>query len=100
FRHTTHAFDFLDQGPTFMNQFVCQRFHVIRTCPRVDFLTDLRFFLDINLGITGDTCREVCRQCDSFVQCIRMQRLCVAQSSSHSLDTSTANVVERVLFCQ
>ena len=83
-----------------MNQFVCQRFYIVRTGPRVDFLTDLRFFLDINLSVTGDTCREVCRQCDSFVQRVRMQRLCVTQSGSHSLDTSTAYVVERILFGQ
>ena len=83
-----------------MNQFVRQRFHIVRTSPRVDFLTDLCFFLDINLSVTSDTCREVCRQSDRFVQCVRVQRLRVPQSGSHSFNTSTANVVERILFGQ
>ncbi len=66
----------------------------------VDFLTNHGFFLNIDLRITGNTCGEVGRQCDSLIESIRVQRLCVSESSGHSFDTGTADVVERVLLSQ
>ena len=53
--HTTQLLYLLDMLPGLMHQLVCQSLYIIATCPWVDLLTDLRFVLDIDLGVTGDT---------------------------------------------
>ena len=98
FGHTAEFFDFLNMSPSFANQLVGQEFYIIGTAPWVDNLTYLGFILDIKLRITSNTCGEVGRQGDGFVKRIRMKRLGMAQSSRHSFDTSTGNIVERILF--
>ncbi|OAV63278.1 hypothetical protein Barb6_03839 [Bacteroidales bacterium Barb6] len=100
FRHATHAFNFLNECPTFVNKFVGQRFHVVRACPRVNFLTDLSFFLNVNLCVAGDTGGEVGRQGNGFVQCVGVQGLGMSQGGCHSFDTGTSHIVERVLLGQ
>lgn len=100
FRHTTQFFNFLNEFPSLVSQLVCQRLYIVRTTPRVNILADISFFLNINLSVTCDTCREVRRQRNSLVKCIGVQRLSMSQCSSHGLDTSTANIVKRILLGQ
>ena len=73
FGHTAQFLDFLNVFPSLVSQFVGQCFYVVRTAPRVYVLTNLRFFLNVNLSITCNTCREVGRKGNRFVQCVGMQ---------------------------
>ena len=98
--HTSQLLDFLNMLPSTVSQFIGQRFHIIRSTPRVYVLADISLFLNIDLSITGNTCRKVCRQSNSFIESIGMQRLGMSQCSSHGFDTSTSHIVERILFCQ
>ena len=98
--HTSQLLDFLNMLPSTVSQFIGQRFHIIRSTPRVNVLADISLFLNIDLSITGNTCRKVCRQSNSFIESIGMQRLGMSQCSSHGFDTSTSHIVERILFCQ
>ena len=100
FCHTTECFNFLDMSPSTANDFVGEVFNIVGTAPRIDNLADFGFILDVQLGVTSKTSGEVGRQCDSFVQCVCMQGLGMAQSSRHSFHTSTGDVVERILFGQ
>lgn len=88
----------MDVFPSLVGQLVGERFYIVRTCPWVDFLSDVGFFLDVNLGVAGNTCREVGWQCDSLVEGVGVERLGVSQRCAHSLDTCTAYVVEWVLL--
>ena len=96
--HTTQLLDLLDMLPSLVNKLVGEGLYVVRTSPWVDLLADLCLILDIDLGITGDTSREVGRQGDSLVERVGMQRLGMSEHGSHSLDTCTTNVVERILL--
>ena len=66
--HTTQFLNLLDMLPCLVNEFVGQRLHVIRTSPGVNLLADLRLVLDIDLGVTSDTSREVGRQGDGLIK--------------------------------
>ena len=81
-----------------MGDLVGEGFDVVGTRPGIYFAADVGFLLDVDLGVTGDTCREVRRQGDRLVQCVGVQRLGVAQSGSHRLDSRTGYVVERILL--
>ena len=84
--------------PGFVHQLFGKRLYVIRATPWIDLLADLCFLLDIDLRVTCDTCAEVRRQSDSLIQSVGVQRLRVTECSTHSLDTCTTYVVERVLL--
>ena len=96
--HAAELLDFLNVFPCPVSDFVGEGFHIVAAAPGIDSFGYLGFFLDINLGVTCDTSREVGRQSDSFVEGVGVERLCVAQSGAHSLDTGTAYVVEGILF--
>ena len=81
-----------------MGDLVGERLHVVGACPRVDLAADIGFLLDVDLRITGDTCREVGRQGDGLVQSVGVQRLGVSQGGAHGLDGGTCHVVERILL--
>ena len=100
FRHTAELFDFLDMCPGFLDQLIGQCLYIIGTAPRINNFADFGFVLNVQLSITSNTSREICRQRDSFVQSVSMQRLGMPQSCCHSLDTGTRNIVERILLCQ
>ena len=86
--------------PCLVGNLVGQRLYIVGTTPRVNVLTDIGLFLNIDLRITRDTCREVGRQSDGLVEGVGVQRLCMTQCGCHSLDTGTAYVVERILLGQ
>ena len=96
--HTAELLNLLDVLPSLVHEFVGQGLYVVRTCPRVDLLADLSLVLDVDLGVTGDTSREVCRQGDGLVERIGVERLSMTQHGCHGLDTSTAYVVEGILL--
>ena len=96
--HTAELFYFLDVLPCLVYEFVGEGLNVVRTCPWVDMLADLCLVLDVDLSITCNTSREVCRESDSLVEGIGVERLCVTQYGSHGLDTSTAYIVEWILL--
>lgn len=81
-----------------MCDFVGKSFNIVGTSPWVNLLCNVGFLLDINLGVTRDTCREVGRKCDSLVKSVGVKRLSVSESGTHCFDTCAANVVERVLL--
>ena len=83
-----------------MYEFVGQAFHIVGAAPGIDLLADEGFLLNIDLGITGTTCREVRRQGDSLIESIGVQRLGMPQSGCHSFDTGTSDIVERILLRQ
>ena len=60
----------------------------------------VRLLLDVDLGVTCDTCGEVGRQGDSLVEGVGMQGLSMSESGAHGLDTCPGHVVERILLCQ
>ena len=84
--------------PCAVGNLIGQRLHIVGTGPGVDFLADLGLLLDVNLGVTGNTCREVGRQGDSLVKRVSVERLSMSQGCTHGLDTCTADVVERILL--
>ena len=100
FGHTSEFLYLLDVLPCLVHQLVGQCLDVVGTGPRVYLLAHLCLVLYVYLSVAGYTCREVCRQCDSLVESVGVQRLCVAEYGGHSLDTCTAHVVERILFRQ
>ena len=100
FCHSAQGFDFLNVAPSTTDNLVCQIFYIVGTAPGIDNLAGFGFILDIELCITSQTCGEVGRKCDSFVQCVGMQRLGMSESCRHSFHTGTCNVIERILFCQ
>ena len=83
-----------------MNQLVGQGLNIVRASPRVNLLAHLRLVLDVDLGVTSDTSREVGRQGDSLIKRVGVQRLGVTQNGSHSLDTGTTYVIEWILLCE
>ena len=95
--HAAQGFDFLNMRPGTADDFVGKRFHIVGTAPGVDNFADLRLVLNIELRITRNARREVGRQGDSFVECIGMQGLRVAESCAHGLHRRTRDIVERVL---
>ena len=98
--HTAQLLDFLDVLPSLVIQLVGELLNIVRAGPRVDVLADLRLVLDVDLRVTSDTSREVCRQGDGFVEGVGVQRLGVTKHGSHSLDTGTTHIVEGILLCQ
>src|SRR5690554_4926292 len=98
--HSTHFFHFLNQSPGLIGQFLGQRLHIIRAGPGINSLTNLGFLLNVNLGITGNTRREIGRQSNRLIERIGVQRLGVSQGSGHRLNTGTPYVVERILLGQ
>ena len=95
--HAAQSFDFLNMRPGTADDFVGKGFHIVGTAPGVDNFADLRLILNIELRITRNARREVGRQGDSFVECIGMQGLRVAESCAHGLHRRAGDIVERVL---
>ena len=58
------------------------------------------FFLDDELGITGNTGRELRRQGNRFVKTIGVQRLRATKDRGHGFDRGAHDVVVRVLLGQ
>ena len=98
FGHTAQGFNFLDVRPGTADDLVGEVFQIVGAAPRIDDLADFGLVLDVQLGVTCQTCGEVGRQRDGFVQCVGMQGLGVAQCRGHSFHTGTGDVVERILF--
>ena len=96
--HTAERLNFLDVFPSLVGNLLREFLHIVRTGPRVDFAAYLSFILNEDLGIAGNTSREVGRQGDSLVKRVGMERLGVAQYGSHSLYAGTSDVVERILL--
>ena len=96
--HAAQCFDFLDMSPSAFDDLVGEVFHIVGAAPWVDDLADFGFILNVELGVTSQTCGEVGRQCDSFVERVGMQGLGVTESCGHSFHTGTADVVEWILF--
>ena len=84
--------------PSLVHEFVGQALYVVRTCPRVDLLTDESFLLDVDLRVTSDTSGEVGRQSNRFVEGVGVERLRVPEGCTHSFDTRTTDVVEGILL--
>ena len=84
--------------PSLAGDFVGELLYIVGTGPRVDFAANLRFVLDINLGVAGYTRTEVGRQGNSLVEGIGVERLGVAENGCHGFHAGAAHVVERVLF--
>ena len=81
-----------------MDELVGQGLHVVGTCPRVDLLADLGLVLDVDLGVAGNTSREVGGQRDGLVEGVGVERLGVSQHGCHGLDTGAAHIVEWILL--
>ena len=58
------------------------------------------FFLDDELGVTGNTRTKFGRQCNRFVQRVGVQRLGTTEHCSHRLNRGTHHVVVRILLGQ
>ena len=58
------------------------------------------FFLDDELGIAGNTGRELRRQGNRFVKTIGVQRLRATKDRGHGFDRGAHDVVVRVLLSQ
>ena len=96
--HTAQFLDFLDMLPGAVSDLVCKALHVVGTAPGIDLLADVGLFLDIDLGVARDTCREVGRQRDGLVEGVGVKRLGVAQNGAHGLDAGTSHIVEGILL--
>ena len=94
------TFHFLDVAPGPLDQFVGQRFDVIRTAPRVQHLADRGFVLQVKLGVAGDAGRKVGRQRNGFIQSVGVQRLGMTQRRRQRLDAGAGDIVERILLGQ
>ena len=96
--HATHGFHLLDVTPSALVEVAGEALHIIGASPRINHTANVGFFLDVDLGVTGDTGTEVGGQSDGLVQGVGVQRLGVTQGGSHSFDASTRHIVERVLL--
>ena len=96
--HAAQCFDFLNVCPCTFDDLVGEVFHIVGAAPWIDDLADFGFILDVKLGVTSQTSREVGRQSDCFVECVGMQGLGVTERCRHSFHTGTADVVEWILF--
>ena len=59
FGHTAQGFNFLDMSPGTADDLVGEVFQIVGTAPGIDDLADFGFVLDVQLGVTGQTCGEV-----------------------------------------
>ncbi len=98
--HAAEFLNLLDMLPCALSDFIGQSLYIVGTGPGIDLLGDHGLFLDIDLSVSGDTSREVCRQGDSFVEGVGVERLGVAKCGAHRFDTCTAHVVEGILLCE
>ena len=96
--HTAQLLDLLNVLPCLVCDLVGERLYIVRTGPRIDVAADVGLLLQVDLRVTRNTCREVGRKRDSLVQSVRVQRLRMTQSGTHSLDGRTCNVVEGILL--
>ena len=95
-----HAAIFLDlghQGTGLGGQFLRQALDIMRAAPRVDDLGQTGFGLCQNLGVTGNTRREIGRQSQRFIQRVGVQRLGLTTGGGHAFDHGARHVVEHVL---
>ena len=95
--HAAEGLDLLDVSPGAADEFVGERLDVVGAAPRVDDFADAGLVLDVELGVSRDTGREVGRQRDGFVKGVGVERLCVAEGRRHRLDAGARDVVEGVL---
>ena len=71
--HTAKLLNLLDVSPSLGVKFLSELLNIVRTCPWIDVLANLSLVLDVDLGVTSDTGREVGRQSDSLVESIGVQ---------------------------
>ena len=78
FGHAAKLLNLLDVIPCATGYLVGQSLYIVGTAPRVNLLRNVGFLLDVYLGVTCNTCREVGRQCYSLVKSVGVQRLGMA----------------------
>ena len=98
--HATHGFDFFHDGPGLVGHVLGELFHHVGAGPRIDHAGDVGFFLNDQLRVAGNACRELSRQCNGFVQCVGMQRLCTTEHSGQCFNGSAHDVVVGILLGQ
>ena len=96
--HTAQLLDLLNVLPCLLCDLLGEALHIVGTGPRIDLTADVGLLLNIDLGVTGDTRREVGRQGDRLVQRVGMQRLGVTQCGTHRLDGRAGHIVEGILL--
>ena len=84
--------------PCAVGDLVGEGFNIVAAGPGIDLLGDHRLFLDIDLGVTGDTGAKVGRQCDSLVESVGVEALSVSQGGAHGFDTGASYVVVGILL--
>lgn len=98
--HAPGLFALDDMSPGLVHQLVRQSLHVVAAAPGVDDRIGIGLFLKKLLGINRKAFGEIARQCERLVECIRMQALGVALSSSHCLDAGADDVLIHILRSQ
>ena len=83
--------------PSAADDLVRERLDVVRAAPRVDDLAHARLVLDVELRVARNTRREVRRQCDCLVECVRVEGLRVTECRAHRLHRRAGDVVKRIL---
>ena len=98
FCHATQCFYFLNEGPSFVCQFVGEVFDIVGSAPRVNDFADVGFFLEIYLSVASNTGREIRWEGDGFVEGVGVEGLGVTEGGTEGFDTGSGDVVEGVLF--
>lgn len=83
--------------PSAADDLVREGLDVVRAAPRIDDLADARLILDIELRVARNACREIRRQSNRLIECVRMERLRVPEGCPHCLHRRARDVVERIL---
>ena len=71
--HAAHLLNLIDELARLCGQFMGQAFHVVGTCQRVHDLGDAGFFLQYELGISGDAGRKLGGQRQRLIEGIGVQ---------------------------
>ena len=89
------CFDFLNQLPGRVHQFVGEALDIVRAGPGIDDAGDTGILLEINLGVAGDASREISGKGEGFIESVGVERLGVAEGGGKGLNAGADDVVDR-----
>ncbi len=92
--------DLIDQRLRFVFQFAGQGLDIIASAQGIGDRGHTAFFGQDELGVAGDSGREIGRQSDRFVEAVGVERLGSAEHRGKRLDRGPDDIVIRVLFGQ